>query len=265
MKLSDLLTSYKQVEGPKTVNTIDTTPSTKYSRFVDYVDSKKGNTSTETTETPETQTMGWQGWSYSGNSNVPGPVSTQTSSSTPAPTQTPTQTSTPTPIQTPVTPRTNTIRAIQTANKDAYDKFVSDFDTYLKTNSQYAADRDVLTSIAALESGYKPSVSNKHSGALGYFQFLDSTRSEYNNSTREQFANDTNQQFDAAARHYANIKRQLSRYQNEIKNSGLSDLQVAYGMWWRPGSMLNYLRTGKDDYVNKSDGMTLEKILQRAN
>ena len=245
MKLSDLLTSYKQVEGPKTVTTIDTTPSTKYSRFVNYVDSKKENTSTET---PETQTVGWQGWSYSGNSNIPDPVNTQTTSST----------------QTSVTPRTNTIRAIQTANKDAYDKFVSDFDTYLKNNSQYAADRDILTSIAALESGYKPSVSNKNSGALGYFQFLDSTRSDYNNSTREQFANDTNQQFDAATRHYANIKRQLSRYQNEIKNSGLNDLQVAYGMWWRPGSMINYLRTGKDDYVNKSDGMTLEKILQRA-
>ena len=253
MKLSDLLTSYKQVESPKTVDVVDATPTTKYSRFIDYVDSKKGNTSTET---PETQILGWQGWSYSGNTDVPGPVGTQTSSSTVNPTQSSASIS---------TPRTNTIRAIQTANKDAYDKFVSDFDTYLKTNSQYTADRDILTSIAALESGYKPSVSNKHSNALGYFQFLDSTRSAYNNSTREQFASDTNQQFEAAVKHYANIKKQLSRYQNEIKNSGLSDLQVAYGMWWRPGSMLNYLKTGKDDYVNKSDGMTLEKILQRAN
>lgn len=249
MTLSDLLTSYKQVEGPKSVETLDVTPSTKYSRFVDYVDSKKKSTP----ETPETQTVGWQGWSYSGNSNVSDPTNTQTSNPTPAPTQT------------PVAPRTNTIRAIQTANKDAYDKFVSDFDTYLKTNSQYAADRDVLTSIAALESGYKPSASNTHSGALGYFQFLDSTRRDYNGSTREQFANNTDQQFDAAVKHYENIKKQLGKYQNEIKNSGLTDLQVAYGMWWRPASMINYLKTGKDDYVNKSDGMTLEKILQRAN
>jgi hypothetical protein len=35
-------------------------------------------------------------------------------------------------------------------------------------------------------------------------------------------------------------------------------------MWWRPASMIKYLKTGKDDYVNRSDGMTLEKILQRA-
>jgi hypothetical protein len=34
-------------------------------------------------------------------------------------------------------------------------------------------------------------------------------------------------------------------------------------MWWRPKSMLNYLETGKDDYIN-GDGMTISKILEYA-
>ena len=257
MTLSELLTSYNQVKSPETVDTIDVTPSDKYTRMLQYVDSKKSSTP----ENPITEDVdySWQGWSYSGDATASTPTNKPTNSQTPA-NKHAKSTVTYTTI-----PRTNTIRAIQTANKDAYNKFVRDFDKYLQLNQQYAGDKDVLTSIAALESGYKPSISNKHSGALGYFQFLDSTRTAYNKSTREQFANDTNQQFDAAVQHYNAIKKQLSKYQNEIKNSGLTDLQVAYGMWWRPGSMLNYLKTGKDGYVNKSDGMTLEKILQRAN
>lgn len=248
--LNDLLTSYKQVENPDI-------EITDFSHFTHNPFFRRTETSSEQ-DTPEQdapeQTTGWQGWVYTRDQSTPAnnPITT-----------TPVVTTAQTHVQTSF-PRTNTVRAIQTSNKQAYDKFVSDFDNYLKLNSQHIGDRDILTSIAALESAYKPTVSNKHSSALGYFQFLDSTRRDYNNSTREQFANDTNQQFDAAVRHYANIKRQLSKYQNEIKKSGLTDLQVAYGMWWRPASMIKYLKTGKDDYVNQSDGMTLEKILQRA-
>jgi hypothetical protein len=36
-----------------------------------------------------------------------------------------------------------------------------------------------------------------------------------------------------------------------------------YGMWWRPKSMYNYLRTGKDDFQTK-DGMNIKKILEKA-
>lgn len=156
------------------------------------------------------------------------------------------------------------VKDIQTRNKDAYDKFVSDFNTYLEKNPQYADYKDVLTAIAALESGYRPSASTKHSTALGYFQFLDGTRHYYNKSTRDEFAKDPNLQFDVAVRYYADLKRMLSRYQNKIEKSGLTDLQVAYGMWWRPRSMINFLKTGKDDYVNESDKMTLQEILRRA-
>ena len=252
--LNDLLTSYKQVENPDV-------EITDFSYFTHNPFFRRTETSSETTspeqDTPE-QTTGWQGWVYTRGQSTPRNTPTNDPVAT-----TPVTTTVQTPVQASF-PRTNTVRAIQTSNKQAYDKFVSDFDNYLKLNSQYAGDRDILTSIAALESAYKPTVSNKHSSALGYFQFLDSTRRDYNNSTREQFANDTNQQFDAAVKHYGNIKRQLNKYQDEIKKSGLTDLQVAYGMWWRPASMIKYLKTGKDDYVNQSDGMTLEKILQRA-
>lgn len=259
MTLTDLLTSYKQVETPTYDKNIDIKPDDRYSRFASYVESKR--TEPETSEESDTEqpTYGWQGWSYSGNTRSNETPSTQPTGSSTTPKQ-----SDVTSRQSDTAPRTNRVRAIQTSNKQAYDKFVEDFDNYLRTNQQYQGDRDVLTSIAALESAYSPAVSNAHSSALGYFQFLDSTRHAYNNSTRESFANDTAQQFDAAIKHYENIKKQLSKYQTEIKNSGLSDLQVAYGMWWRPASMIKYLKTGKDDYVNQSDGMTLEKILQRA-
>lgn len=257
--LNDLLTSYKQVENPDV-------EITDFSYFTRSPFFKRAETSSETASSeqdiPE-QTTGWQGWVYTRGQSTNNPTTTSINNPVQTPRTTPVTATTQTSVQASL-PRTNTIRAIQTSNKQAYDKFVSDFDNYLKLNSQHAGDRDILTSIAALESAYKPAVSNKHSGALGYFQFLDSTRRVYNNSTREQFVNDTNQQFDAAVKHYRNIKRQLNKYQNEIKKSGLTDLQVAYGMWWRPASMIKYLKTGKDDYVNKSDGMTLEKILQRA-
>ncbi|MGN0967094.1 MAG: hypothetical protein ACI4OP_05895 [Candidatus Coprovivens sp.] len=36
-----------------------------------------------------------------------------------------------------------------------------------------------------------------------------------------------------------------------------------YGMWWRPKSFIEYVTKGKDSYVNP-DGMTIEKILERA-
>lgn len=245
MNLSELLVSYNQVRSPEKETDVPDTTSNRYTRMLDFI----GNKASSTPENPITEEViqdnGWQGWTYSGNTT---------------PTSTPTSTSSSTPTQ-----RTNTVRAIQTGNKSAYDKFVKEFDAYLEANPHNKDTRDVLTAIAALESRYSPKAANKHSNALGYFQFLDSTRAAYNKSSREEFANDPNQQFDTAIQHYRMLQKQLSKYQDQIKNSGLSDLQVAYGMWWRPGSMLNHLRTGKDTYVNKSDGMTLEKILNRAN
>ncbi|MGN0967095.1 MAG: transglycosylase SLT domain-containing protein [Candidatus Coprovivens sp.] len=48
----------------------------------------------------------------------------------------------------------------------------------------------MLTSIARLESSFDPLAKNSGSSALGYFQFLDRTRKDYDSSSREEFAND---------------------------------------------------------------------------
>lgn len=143
-------------------------------------------------------------------------------------------------------------------------KFTQQFDQYLEKNPQDADTRDILTSIARLESNFNPSAKNPDSSALGYFQFLDRTRKEYDSSTRQEFANDPSKQFAAAIKHYRKLKKQLTPYETVYKSKGLTPLQAMYGMWWRPKSFINYLKKGKDDYVNLADGMTIEKILERA-
>lgn len=143
-------------------------------------------------------------------------------------------------------------------------EFTQQFDSYLKNHPQDADTRDILTSIARLESNFNPSAKNPDSSALGYFQFLDRTRKEYDSSTRQEFANDPSKQFAAAVKYYRKLKKQLTPYETVYKSKGLTPLQAMYGMWWRPASFINYLKKGKDDYVNPSDGMTIEQILERA-
>ena len=75
--------------------------------------------------------------------------------------------------------------------------------------------------------------------------------------------NDTQGQINLAVNLYNNNNAKLARYKDKITKLGLTPTQVAYGMWWRPTSMINYLRTGTDNYQT-SDGMTLSKILKKA-
>lgn len=141
--------------------------------------------------------------------------------------------------------------------------FTEQFDSYLRDNPQDADTRDILTSIARLESSFDPTVPSQYSSALGYFQFVDGTRKDYDSSSREEFANDPQKQFAAAVKHYRKLKRDLIPYETAYKLKGLTPLQAMYGMWWRPGSFKNYVTKGKDNYVSK-DGMTIEKILEKA-
>lgn len=141
--------------------------------------------------------------------------------------------------------------------------FTQQFDSYLRDNPQDADTRDILTSIARLESSFDPSAKNFSSSALGYFQFLDSTRKDYDSSSREEFSNDPQKQFAAAVKHYRKLKKSLIPFESAYKARGLTPLQAMYGMWWRPKSFIEYVKKGKDNYVNP-DGMTIEKILERA-
>lgn len=150
-------------------------------------------------------------------------------------------------------------------NKDGYKQFQSQLDQYFINNPQDESYRDILTNIAAMESSFKQKATNKWSSALGYFQFLDGTRKQYNNMSREQFANDSQAQIKTAIAHLKELKDAVQRNINSdiITNSGLTPLQIMYGMWWRPKSMYNYLKTGSDDY-STSDGMNIKKILEKA-
>lgn len=235
--LKNLLLTYEQVKPPEQQSEQSEQffpQQTRYDRMVNYISSKKQSekTNNETDDVKDSDSSdGFMGWK-----------------------------------QTTVQPTTTSSvsRARRVSSGSDYNTFVDAYDKYLEKNPQYSKYRDVLTQIAGLESSYKPAAKNSKSSALGWFQFLDGTRRDYDNSSREDFANNYDLQFDVASKHMDSIMKQLEPYKNQIKERGLTDLQAAYGMWWRPKSMKNYLMTGKDDYVNAGDGMTITKILEYA-
>lgn len=160
---------------------------------------------------------------------------------------------------------TKIAKARRVTNKNGYQQFQSQLDEYFSNNPQDEGYRDMLTNIAAMESSFKQDATNKWSSALGYFQFLDGTRKQYNNMSREQFANDSQAQIKTAIAYLKDLKNDIQRNidTDTITNSKLSPLQIMYGMWWRPKSMYNYLRTGKDNFSTK-DGMNIKRILEKA-
>lgn len=145
-----------------------------------------------------------------------------------------------------------------------YLKFNEAFDKYLERNPQYKDTKNILTAIAKMESNYNQGIKNPNSSATGYFQFIDSTRKSFSKVSRDEFIKDPNNQFDAAVKYYRQIQNTLKPYQDKIKRAGLTPLQVIYGMWWNPKSVINYLNTGSDSYLSTSDGMTLTKIFNKA-
>ena len=116
-----------------------------------------------------------------------------------------------------------------------------------------------------MESSFNQHATTKYSSALGYFQFVEGTRKRYNNMSREEFSNNAQAQISAAVAHLKDLKSDVQRNINPniIEQSGLTPLQIMYGMWWRPKSMYNYLNTGKDNFSTK-DGMNIKKILEKA-
>ena len=249
MTLSDLLVTYNKVRTPEVPETPeleqDFHADDRYNRYIRYVDEKKNDAAKSENNT-------WQGWTLSN------PVSQWFISEYQQPEQSENST------QTTSSGQSTTARAKRVSRSAGYNNFVTAYDKFLTENPQYSKYKDLLTSIAGLESSYQQDISNKHSSALGWFQFVDKTRANYTNASREEFASNPNLQFEVASRHMDDIMRQIRPYKDRAKELGLTDLQLVYGMWWRPKSMLNYLKTGSDDYVNKGDNMTLQKILKYA-
>ena len=120
-----------------------------------------------------------------------------------------------------------------------------------------------LIDIARLESEFNPNAINPISKALGWFQFLPTNVKKYNGNINT-FRSNKKQQIEFAIKMMKDIKTQLIPLQTYITSSKLTPSQIMYGMWWRPQSMKNYLKTGYDDYVN-TDNKTLMDILEYAN
>lgn len=160
---------------------------------------------------------------------------------------------------------TKIAKARRVNNKQGHQEFQNQLDRYFINNPQDEGYRDMLTNLAAMESSYNQYAQNPWSSALGYFQFVDGTRKRYNTMSRDKFANDSQEQIRVAIAHLKDLKNDIQRNidAKTITDSGLTPLQLMYGMWWRPKSMYNYLRTGKDDFQTK-DGMNIKKILEKA-
>ena len=226
--LSDLLVSYKQVEVP-TYNSTQELPMDRFARLQQYINNRdnKDNISTEET----TQDNEFTDWYYKPDTKniFRGSIS-----------------------------RRGTISAVGSK------AFNQAFDQYATTHQVDSQTRQILTNIAEMESKFNSNAANPGSSARGWFQFLDGTRRQLGNTqSRQDFMNDTQSQIDLAVNLYKINNLQLKKYKDKIIKLGLTPTQVAYGMWWRPASMINYLRTGFDSYQT-SDGMTLEKILKKA-
>ena len=156
------------------------------------------------------------------------------------------------------------VRIKRVNNLSNYNKFMNELNTYADKYGLDEQTKKELEYLAAVESDYNQKALNTTSTAAGYFQFLDSTRKDYSNVSKEQFLNSPEEQFNAATKYLKYLKTALIKpdiWQKGREN--LSDFQILYGVWWRPKSIINYIKNGKDTYVNP-DGMTLERILNYA-
>ena len=206
--------------------TYDSTPELpmdRFDRLQQYINNRDNKDNTSTTETK--QDNGFAGWYYEPNDNKP---------------------------------------TGGTASAVGSKAFNQAFDQSATTHQVDSQTRQILTNIAEMESRFKSNAANPGSSARGWFQFIDGTRKQLGNTqSRQDFMNDTQSQINLAVNLYNKNKAKLAQYKDKITKLGLTPTQVAYGMWWRPTSMINYLRTGTDNYQT-SDGMTLSKILKKA-
>lgn len=144
------------------------------------------------------------------------------------------------------------------SNSD-YTKFKSELDKFIQNNQQYSSIKDSLDYLAALESRYQMGVENKAgSSALGWFQFMDSTRSAYNSQSREDFAKDPQAQLKAAAQHYTALQKQIKNWGGDP-----NDFVTMYSAWWRPESARRYIKDNTYDYRTRYNE-SLSDIRKRA-
>ena len=98
--------------------------------------------------------------------------------------------------------------------------------------------KTTLMKIASLESGFNSKAQSKNSSAVGWFQFIDSTRNKYSDLSREQFKNSPDAQVLAASQLYDDNARFL-------RNNGIAATGEAIAAsWLNPKWTKNYYKYG---------------------
>lgn len=98
--------------------------------------------------------------------------------------------------------------------------------------------KTTLMKIASLESGFNSKAQSKNSSAVGYFQFIDSTRNKYSNLSKEQFKNSPDAQVLAASQLYDDNARFL-------RDNGIAVTEEAIAAsWLSPKWTKNYYKYG---------------------
>lgn len=138
--------------------------------------------------------------------------------------------------------------------------FEQEMNKYMATHPQDQQYRNTLTTIAKKESNFKQHAANSASSAVGWFQFIDSTRrGVMPNLTKQEFINSPQAQISAAVK-LLKMNRAIS---NQFKNRrGLSQIQIDYGMWFSPKALRNYLDTGYSNFRD-SQGTSLINVLNK--
>lgn len=141
-----------------------------------------------------------------------------------------------------------------------YKTFRQELDKFIESRPEYSDIADQLDYLAALESAYQKEVPNKGgSSALGWFQFLDSTRTGLGNTqSREDFAKDAQSQLELAASYYRSLQNQVRRWGGDP-----TDFATMYGAWWNPASAKQFITDPTYDLTTKY-GESFSMVRQKA-
>ena len=141
---------------------------------------------------------------------------------------------------------------VNTSNKNNYQKVKDELDKQIDDPIK----KKILLKIAQKESNFNPQAKNPKSSASGLFGFINASKKKYG------YGNSIAEQVSGASKYYDDFNKKLTQYINTYGDRGLTDTQLMYGMWFRPASMINYLKTGKDNYKD-AQGTGLSNILTK--
>lgn len=138
--------------------------------------------------------------------------------------------------------------------------FEQEMNKYMAAHPQDQQYRKTLTLIAKKESNFVLDIPNPRSTAVGWFQFVDSTRrGVMPNLTKQQFRKDPQAQITAAVRLLKACRAESNRFKNR---RGLSQIQIDYGMWFSPAELKKYLATGHSNYKD-AQGTSLMDVFNK--